>query len=182
VSAVILLIVAKTRKFAPQVFYIPLCALLISSSMLFPPLSGGAGLYRIVGFRPAVIIGCALGVLTGAWLGIEIAGLSGRIGIKCQLITPVLLIYACFIPLGLFEDLMGGGSGYGDGLPRWFMKLLEIAYRPWMGYVYRLWTASGVYCVASIVFWLITLWCGYAVLHRILQKEPNHLAPPIETR
>lgn len=167
VLAVIVYVVPQTRKYALHVWFVPLCAVALGSAMLFGPLLCGAGLFWIVGWRWGTIIGCPIGVIAGAAAGVVLARTAVSRGRIFILIITLVVLYAYFIPLGLFEDHLGGGSGYGSSVPRWFIKLFEAAYLPWMGNAgKKTGYMIAMFYVLPIVFWLVVGWCGVVALRR----------------
>lgn len=181
IATVICVSFPLTRRPSAFIFFVPLCSVLLCSSMLFGPLIGGAGLYRIMGMKAALTLGFLAGSVTGIWIGGEFARMTlsafENKKIRWRITTLLgagLLLYVFYAPIGFMEHAMGGGSGYGAGLPHWFMKLLETAYFPWMDNMYLIFRTINFEIAVgalNILFWSITFWSIYSTWRYLYKKR-----------
>lgn len=172
----------RVMQFCVPAYYVSLSTVLFCSAILLAPLTGGAGLFRLFGWSRGYILGAAFGFVTGAWFGWNVAkqvnrasaGLRKPFGVVLRMIAAVLMLFASYLPLALFEDSLGGGSGYGDGLPRVASKFFEHQIEPWFYYVLRWVFRGGImlhwgYQILSGIFWLLVICSLFSVSRRFLK-------------
>jgi hypothetical protein len=90
-----------------------------------------------IGVWPAGIIQSAFGIVTGACAGRLFARAMARAtrrsrlgGSLLQVVASAIALFICYIPVAAFEDSLGGGSGYGEGVPGVFMWIVLNFYTP----------------------------------------------------
>jgi hypothetical protein len=167
----------KLRQFCAPAYYISLSIDLFVSAILLGPVAGGAGLYRLFGWSRAFILGGFFGLVTGGWVGWNVAkqisresdGLQESFGKVPQMITAVLMLLASYLPLALFEYSLGGGSGYGEGLPMIAAKFFEHQVAPWFCYVALVIRILSHYRILSVVFWIVVVGCLFDIGRRFLE-------------
>ena len=161
------LTVSKTRRFGLLGYFSVSFAMLFGSAILVGPLRGGAGLYRLFGYPRSLILSGFLGLLAGAWLGWNFATrlkrasvrISKQLGIAVQGTASVLMFMVAYLPLAIFVDSLGGGSGQNDFFPGITNVLFWSVIDPWFSYFARFFRTSSSYQLISVAFWILAICC-----------------------
>jgi hypothetical protein len=157
------------------------------SAVLLGPVTGGAGLYRLFGWSRGFILGVSFGLVTGAWVGWSVAKhikhaaakVRKSFDIVLRVSAAVLMLLASCLPLALFEDSLGGGSGYGEGLPRVASRFFEHQIEPWFNLGLR-WVSFGAKLwrwgsqILSGIFWVLVICCLFDAARRFLEVSRRH--------
>jgi len=141
--------------------------------------------HSTLGVFPAGILQAVSGIISGAsagwWLARRLA--PSRVAspiwrTALLLLISVVTLFVCYIPPAGFEDWLAGGSGYGEGVPKVFMRFFEAIYLP----VFRWNTATakipiGVpFTYAPIVFsvtgpLVVVIWIVRRVSRRARERS-----------
>ncbi len=144
------LAIARLRSHACEIWLVALAVALCGFWAMFPSLAAAAYyppspnllFHKTIGIFPAGLLQSVCGIITGVWVGFQTARLIGKLQRKSQVLSACLLfvisipaLFFCYIPVAVLEDSLGGGSGFGEGVPETFMWIFTTLYFPsfrWM--------------------------------------------------
>jgi len=188
---------SRLRRDAFTILSVSLGAALCGSWALLPSLMAVAGFEEAWSFfgwfpfsisrdyaAPEGIIHCGCGLVTGAWVArlvrrllIRVSQRSNILGSFLRLTLSAMALFFCYIPLAGFEDMLGGGSGYGEGVPAIFMRFFQMCYFPiflWMRTNhFSLWGGEylpNVLFISGIT--IVLMWC-VSRLRNVLRRLPK---------